>query len=116
MGNSNSAEANAALQAAPRIFTLHVWVPKEEVGLIIGKAGKTIQKIQKESGLQLNGGIVFPVRRPPWTVLRANSCAPQQHQNETSCWSEMKIKGEPSKCFAAFKLIEKLVAGASTPQ
>ena len=55
MGNNQSGGGETTpgkkpeFNVIPKMFSLTIWIPTEQVGMIIGKKGATIQKIQKDT-------------------------------------------------------------------
>lgn len=69
-------------------FRLTMWIPKEQVGKVIGKKGAVILHIQRETKARV-------MTNPPSIA--------------DSLWSPILIIGDPSKTFSAFKTIKSLV-------
>ena len=68
-------------------FKLTIWIPVEQVGIVIGRSGATISRIQSSSSSRLN---VVP-------------------DPEASPWAPVYIKGAPDGVFMAAKLVSDLV-------
>ncbi|KAJ8602659.1 hypothetical protein CTAYLR_004104 [Chrysophaeum taylorii] len=66
-------------------FKLTIWVPVEQVGIVIGRNGAQINRIQSGSSTRVN---VAP---------------------EASAWAPVVIKGAPEGAFSAAKQVEELV-------
>ncbi|CAM9378691.1 unnamed protein product [Phaeothamnion confervicola] len=65
-----------------------MYVPTEQVGIIVGKAGAMVQNISRETDTK----IVTP-------------------RSEGLLWSKVLIKGDPTGTFEAFERIEGMVDG-----
>ncbi|KAJ1452485.1 hypothetical protein M885DRAFT_619861 [Pelagophyceae sp. CCMP2097] len=68
-------------------FKLTIYIPVEQVGIVIGRQGGTINRIQTASSSRLN---VVP-------------------DPDNSAWAPVYIKGTPDAVFAAAKLVDELV-------
>jgi len=68
-------------------LTLSLWVPFEQVGLIIGKKGAMVNHIQRDSRTQITV--------PP--------------QSKPSAWAPITVKGSGLGAFAAYQMLKALV-------
>jgi len=68
-------------------FTLSLWIPVEQVAMVIGKKGAMITQIQKTTNTKIN--------IPP--------------QAQDSLWASVVVKGDPSGTFGAYRCISDLV-------
>lgn len=109
---SSSASAAAAAAASPasawppakdlqpadqylhNSFSLRLYVPTEQVGIIIGKKGAKITHIQTTSHTR---------------VVMASSSSSSAVEQPESAWFEVLVKGSPSGCLAAASIIAGLV-------
>ena len=68
-------------------FKLTLWIPVEQVGIVIGRSGQTINKIQGGTSSRLN---VVP-------------------DQDASAWAPVYIRGAPDGVFAAAQQVVELV-------
>eukprot|EP01041_Mallomonas_annulata_P002841 gene2841-5588_t len=69
-------------------FRLSMWIPKEQVGKVIGKKGVVILHIQRETQAKV-------IMNPP-TVADSH-------------WSPVLVLGDPSKTLSAYRMVRELV-------
>lgn len=89
MGNAGTSQ----LGAIP--FELVVYIPVEDVGVVIGKGGATIKRISAECQCQLT----FCTERRDLKV----------YIEKDSLWAPLMVKGDAERVFNAFKRIESIV-------
>ena len=70
-------------------LNLSIWVPTEQVGVVIGKQGATISRIQSETSTRV--------------------ITDKGEKGAESCWAPIAIKGPPNGVFSACRMVSDIV-------